>query len=210
MEISRAVAIEQGYFFVPRSIDTALARQLRESVLETCARRGWMPPQLAGFGYDSQEYFELQREAHALPEFAALRDAPSTRRIIEQLLGMDYHARQGEVCRVVFPRNPEFTTRAHQDAAFLRREDEIWSLWIPLSDCPRAMGPLAVWPESHKKGLLPHHPAEGCSASCKDAEWACFDFSCGDALLVHKLTVHRALDNVSDQIRVSVDFRFAR
>ena len=51
---------------------------------------------------------------------------------------------------------------------------------------------------------------DGCTDACGDARWATFDFALGDALLVHKLTVHRALPNESDEIRVSVDFRFAR
>lgn len=210
LEIDRSRALEQGFLFVPQCIDAEQARWLRELVLRVCRRRGWMPPALYGFAHDSQEYFELQRAVHALPEFGALRDSPSTRLVIERLLGAGYSARQGDVCRVVFPGASAFATRAHQDHCYLKRQDEVWSLWIPLSDCPRTMGPLVVWPESHKQGLLPHDPVTGCTDSCVEAKWASFDFVLGDALLVHKLTVHRALPNESEQIRVSVDFRFSR
>lgn len=210
MEISRTKALEQGFLFVPQCMDRETAQKLRRQVLAICSRREWLPPHFLGFGRDSQEYIDLQCETHGLPEFAALRDGPATRRVITHLLGPEHASGQGDVCRVVYPHHPQYTTRPHQDAEFLKREEEIWSLWIPLSDCPRTMGPLAVWPESHKLGLLPHHPVEGCSASCQNAQWTSYDFACGDALLVHKLTVHRALENVSEQIRVSVDFRFAR
>lgn len=210
MEISRATALEQGYLFVPQCMDQDVVLRLRGLVLEICTRRAWMPPRLRGFGYDAPEYLELQREAQSLPEFGALRDGAATRKVVEQLLGAGYLGQQGDVCRVVFPRATEFATRAHQDQFFLQRTDEIWSLWIPLGDCPRRMGPLAVWPGSHSKGLLAHDATAGCEAACQGAAWASFDFACGDALLVHQLTVHRALENVSEQIRVSVDFRFAR
>jgi len=209
MEIARALSLEQGYLFVPQCVDRRLATDLRDKVLEICADRGWMPPMLRGFTYDGEEYPALQREAHALREFVALRDAPATRHVIERLLGPRYQAEQGDVCRVFFPGAPEYATRAHQDQQFLRRDEEIWSLWIPLGDCPQAMGPLAVWPGSHTMGLLPHHAEAGCETACSQAEWVSFDFACGDALLVHKLTAHRALPNASDRVRVSVDFRFA-
>jgi phytanoyl-CoA dioxygenase PhyH len=210
MEIARVLSLEQGYLFVPQCVDREVAMNLREKVLEICARRGWMPPMLRGFGYDAEEYVALQSEAHALREFGVLRDARSTRHVIERLLGPRYQSQQGDVCRVFFPGAPEYATRAHQDQQFLQREEEVWSLWIPLGDCPLAMGPLAVWPGSHKMGLLPHDREDGCEAACSKAEWVSFDFACGDALLVHKLTAHRALPNASDHARVSVDFRFAR
>ena len=104
----------------------------------------------------------------------------------------------GDVCRLLFPGAPEFTTPAHRDQTFLKREDEVWSAWIPLGDCPRMQGSLAVLPRSNHAVPPP------------GSRWRRFDFSAGDVLFVNSLTLHRALPNRSAEIRVSVDFRFCR
>jgi len=208
VDVTRSRVVDQGFALLQQCVDPSLASSLRADVLDVCRRRNWMPPAFPGFAYDSGEFLDLQREVNLLPQFGAIRESPGIRLVLEDVLGGEYRDRQGDVCRVVFPQAPEFVTRAHQDAFFLRSPDEIWAVWIPLGDCPRTMGPLVVWPESHKLGLLPHLGESGCEDACAGADWAGFDLTCGDALLVNKLTVHRALPNVSDTIRVSVDFRF--
>jgi hypothetical protein len=203
-------ALEQGFAFVPGCVDPDLARGLGDEVRAICRRRGWMPPEMAGFGYDSPDFLELQREVHQLDALDTLRRSPGIRYALRDVLGDECLDRQGDVCRVVFPQAaPPFVTRAHQDQFFLRRPDDVWAVWVPLGDCPRTMGPLVVWPGSHLRGLLPHQGEAGCESSCDEADWAEFDLACGDALLVHKLTVHRALPNVSQAIRVSIDLRFS-
>ena len=72
------------------------------------------------------------------------------------------------------------------------------SAWIPLGDCPRMQGSLAVLPRSNHAVPPP------------GSRWRRFDFSAGDVLFVNSLTLHRALPNRSAEIRVSVDFRFCR
>jgi ectoine hydroxylase-related dioxygenase (phytanoyl-CoA dioxygenase family) len=121
------------------------------------------------------------------------------------------------VCRVFLPGAPEHTTPPHQDYFFLRENayaasDRTWAAWIPLGDCPRAVGGLAVLPGSHRHGLLPHVardrrgpqvalPAGGC--------WASSPLRTGDVVLVGCFTVHRGLPNASrDRVRLSVDLRY--
>ena len=212
MEVNCDFAREHGYLFVPQCVDAALAWRLRKQVLEICAERGWMPPGFRGFGYEGSEFLELQGQVAALPEFSEMRSSPGIAQVLAQLIGPDFIAHQGDVCRVFFPDAPSYATRAHQDQFFLRRPEEIWSVWIPLGDCPPEMGPLCVWPGSCSLGLLPHEGESGCERAAKEAgaTWESFDFACGDALFVNKLTVHRALPNVSRETRVSVDFRYAQ
>lgn len=209
LEIVREQALEDGYILARGAIHPALILRLREGVLQICARRNWLSPQFRGFANDSPEFLELQREVQQLPEFAELRESPELRGIVEKVIGVEFLSQQGDVCRVVHPNAPEFTTPQHQDQFFMNREEEIWIVWIPLGDCPREMGPLAVWPGSHRRGLLPTNAA-GCIRSDEEIPWTSFDLACGDALLLHKLTVHRALPNTTDQMRLSVDYRFAR
>jgi hypothetical protein len=208
VDVTLEQVMDQGFALLEQCVDRALASSLRADVLDLCRRRNWMPPAFPGFAYGSAEFLDLQREVNQLPQFDAIRASPRLRLVIEEVLGGGYLDRQGDVCRVMFPQAPGFVTRAHQDAFFLRNPDDVWAAWIPLGDCPRTMGPLVVWPESHKLGLLPHLGESGCEGACSGADWTGFDLACGDALLVNKLTVHRALPNVSEAVRVSVDFRF--
>jgi ectoine hydroxylase-related dioxygenase (phytanoyl-CoA dioxygenase family) len=79
----------------------------------------------------------------------------------------------------------------------------VWTAWIPLGDCPRRQGSLAVLPRSNRLELA-------AAAAPRGARWRRFDFAAGDVLFVHSLTLHRALVNRSAEIRVSVDYRYSK
>ena len=193
----RRRALDRGYRFKRALLDPAMLVALRGQVLEICARHKWLDGR-RGFAYDAPEFSQLQVEVQTLPAFADLRAAPRMRRYLEDLLGGAVRDYQGDVCRLLFPGAPEFTTPAHRDQTFLKRDDEVWSAWIPLGECPRRQGSLAVLPRSNWPT-----PPQG-------AHWVRFDFAAGDVLFVNSLTLHRALPNRSAEIRVSVDLRFCR
>lgn len=196
----RRRALERGYRFARGLLDASRLTALRAQVLEICARRGWLEGR-RGFAYDSPEFVELQLEVHSLAAFEALRADARLCAALRDLLGGAIRDRQGDVCRLIFPGAPEFATPTHQDQTFLKRADEVWSAWIPLGDCPRRQGSLAVVPRSNQLGLVTAVP--------RGARWRRFDFAAGDVLFVHPLTLHRALVNRSTAIRVSVDFRYS-
>ena len=195
--LTRRRALECGYWFKRRLLDPAKLLELRRQVLEICDRRGWLAGR-SGFAHDAPEFVQLQVEVQALAEFEALRADSGLRLALAELLGGEVRDRQGDVCRLLFPDAPEFTTPPHRDQTYLKREDEVWSAWIPLGDCPRSQGSLAVLPRSNHDGLAP------------GARWRGFDFAAGDVLFVNSLTLHRALVNRSAEIRISVDLRFCR
>ena len=131
-----------------------------------------------------------------------LRADARLRAVLEVLLGGAVRDRQGDVCRICLPGAPEFATPPHQDQTYLKRPDDVWTAWIPLGDCPRRQGSLAVVPRSNRLGLVSKVP--------RGARWRRFDFAAGDVLFVHSLTLHRSLVNRSAEIRVSVDCRYSR
>jgi len=120
----------------------------------------------------------------------------------------------GDVCRLVSPGALDLTTPPHQDAAYLKDADLVWTAWMALGACPVALGPLALLPGSHAGGLRPHAPVVAGGGVVgtdvpDDAPWHAGDLAPGDVLLFSALTVHRALPNVTaDQLRVSVDYRY--
>jgi ectoine hydroxylase-related dioxygenase (phytanoyl-CoA dioxygenase family) len=199
--LTRRRALECGYWFAHGLLDVPPLLALRGQVLEICARRGWLEGR-RGFANDSPEMIQLQMEAHSLTGFDALRRDVRLCAALEELLGAAVRDRQGDVCRVMFPCAPEFATPAHRDQTYTNRTDDVWTAWIPLGDCPRRQGSLAVLPRSNRPGLAAAAPG--------GARWRSFDFAAGDVLFVHALTLHRALVNRSAEIRVSVDYRYSR
>ena len=198
--VTRRRALECGYWFARGLLDAPPLTALRAQVLGISARRGWLEGR-RGFANDSAEFYQLQMEAQSLAAFDALRRDARLRAALEELLGGAVRDRQGDVCRVVFPGAGEFATPAHRDQTYLKRADEVWTAWIPLGDCPRRQGSLAVLPRSNRLGLAAAVP--------RVPRWRSLDFAAGDVLFVHALTLHRALVNRSAEIRVSVDCRYA-
>jgi Phytanoyl-CoA dioxygenase (PhyH) len=198
--LTRRRALERGYWFARGLLDVPPLTALRAQVLGICARRGWLEAR-RGFANDSPEFLQLQKEVQSLAEFDALRRDARLRTALEELLGGAVRDRQGDVCRLSFPEAPEFTTPPHRDQTYTKRTDAVWTAWIPLADCPRRQGSLAVLPRSNLLGLG--------NAVPRGARWRRFDFAAGDVLFVHSLTLHRALVNRSAEIRVSVDYRYS-
>ena len=198
--LTRRRALQCGYWFARGLLDAPRLAALRAQVLGICARRGWLEGR-RGFANDSPEFLQLQMEVQSLAAFDALRRDARLRAALEELLGGAVRDRQGDVCRLLFPEAPKFTTPPHRDQTYLKRTDEVWSAWIPLGDCPRRQGSLAVLPRSNRLGLG--------NAVPRGARWRRFDFAAGDVLFVQSRTLHRALVNRSAEIRVSVDYRYS-
>lgn len=187
--MDRVEALTQGYWLARELLDARPLGALRREILAYCARRGWLDGR-RGFRHDDAEFIELQVEAQASAGLAEVRAHPRLRAAAAELLGGPAIGGQGDVCRVVFPNAPEFTTPAHKDEDYLKRGEPVWTAWIPLADCPKRQGGLSV--------------------STDGTEWEEFNFKAGDVLWVNARTLHKALDNVSEEVRVSVDLRFRK
>jgi ectoine hydroxylase-related dioxygenase (phytanoyl-CoA dioxygenase family) len=103
----------------------------------------------------------------------------------------------------------------HQDFFHVRGTAETCTAWVPLGDCERQLGCLAVVDGSHKLGFREHEPSAGPGGFAVDpgggAAWLCQDFAAGDVLIFHSLTMHKALPNrTKHQIRISLDNRYQR
>lgn len=103
----------------------------------------------------------------------------------------------------------------HQDQAAVTPDADnssMCTVWIPITDCEKHHGCMVLIPGSHKKhGLLPHCPGMSVpDKECPDAEKGVpLPMRQGDILVMHKLTLHSSLANVSEDFcRVSVDLRF--
>jgi hypothetical protein len=216
----RRRAEEMGYLFFRGLIPVEPVRALRATVLSLCDRRGWLLP---GWSIDaalvpsdgrvgdpaSPEMIAFLAEVLVRVEFLALGGHPSIGQIFDRLFDAPVESRCGDLCRLVPPNAPERTTLPHQDGHFVHRAD-LWTVWLPLGDCPGSLGGLAIAPGSHRQGPLAHG-TDGVVSWPAGVEptWATTDYRAGDAVMFSGLTVHGACPNRTErELRISVDYRY--
>jgi ectoine hydroxylase-related dioxygenase (phytanoyl-CoA dioxygenase family) len=223
-EALRARLDEDSYLYLPQVIDRDRILGLRERFLGILSRRGWIQ---RDYGHDAVSvilplregedayldgYDELQRlEAlHSLAHDEALLD------VMRQVVGPTAFPHPLKIVRMSFPENYEVSTPPHQDFPNNQGTPNLVASWIPLGDVPMEMGPLAILRGSHAYGVLPLdvHPGAGNRQAVlpiemlEELRWVTTDFRAGDVLLFGSKTVHASLNNGSDAMRLSVDFRF--
>ena len=222
----RSQLADDGYLLLRGVLPVGRLTDLRRRLTEVCAAHGWLRP-----GSDPMEalaegvpcyegerpyltvYDDVQRlEAlHALPHDRALMA------VVRALLGDTAFPHPLSIARLAFPGGETEATPPHQDYPNNQGTEELLTCWAPLSECPEALGGLAVLRGSHRLGLLPRDFAIGpgyrravLDGRHAGLEWVGGDFHLGDLLVFHSLTVHRALPNRTDRIRLSVDYRYQR
>ncbi|WP_317932080.1 phytanoyl-CoA dioxygenase family protein [Halioxenophilus sp. WMMB6] len=163
-----------------------------------------------------EEYFRVHDQLVKVEELYRLAQNPKLLEVMKLVLGDGAFPHPLSIIRLVFPNNPEITTPPHQDFRNNQGTDQLTAAWIPLSDCPISMGPIAVLKGSHNMGVLPleFHLGPGNRRATITNEvakltWVSTDFKLGDVLLFPALTVHSALENRDpERMRLSVDFRY--
>lgn len=105
-------------------------------------------------------------------------------------------------------------TPVHQDNGVVLPEadqSEILTVWFPLWDATVENGCLVVWPKSHRQGLLDHCPGDlglHIPGQLLNGKAVSAPMQRGQALFMHKLTVHASHSNLSDNVRWSFDLRY--
>ncbi len=219
----REQAERQGYLFCPGLVPGEVVHALRDVALAVARDLGWLDaqapvsdaiavPDVALGAYDDPRWIQFLRVVLPHPAFAALRAEPRVVGVLEAIFGGPVAPDAGDLCRVVSADDPTHTTVAHQDRFYLSGDGARWTMWLPLDDCPLALGPLEVLPRSHRQGLRPHRGdcswRQGVEVGA-NAPWASYDFHTGDAIFFSWLTVHRALPNRSGRrLRLSATCRY--
>lgn len=119
--------------------------------------------------------------------------------------------------RLIFPYDidPEAHTLSHQDYQVFSGEVDMLTTWLPLINCARPNSTLEVAATSHLGGVLEVKPTgltdKFKSYDVKNSErfsWSTFPYRCGDIMILHCLVAHRSSPNLTNKLRLSVDFRF--
>jgi hypothetical protein len=97
----------------------------------------------------------------------------------------------------------------HQDHTAVGGDEESFTAWIPLHDCPLEQGPLRVLEGSHRFGLQPITVETSYSVQGMERgnEWVGGNINAGDVLFLHSLTFHEVMPNRSNRLRISLDCR---
>ena len=222
-DFDRSLALQllerDGYIVIRSGAPTSEINALLTSICQLLADVGWIDdhsileriaiPERACAEPDNsfralyEQVFALEA-LHRFPHLAALTW------IMAALVGEDVLVHPKHAVRLVFPNYEPGRVKAHQDHSAVQGDPRCYTAWVPLHDCPIECGPLAVLSGSHLSGLQPTPKGTGYIplAAAAGRQWVEGGLKAGDILIFNSLTVHQALPNRSQRIRVSVDFRF--
>lgn len=212
-----------GYIFLRGLLPAATVHSVRSRLLAKAAAGGWLDPaspveagiaNLSAACKDPEErYMQVFRGLWADEELHRLRVHPRVTDLFARIFGEPPLAHPMFVQRNIFPQTGsfDFTTGVHQDRVHIGGAAS-YALWMPLGDCPREKGALAVAAGSHRQGILDTKVGTGAGgmdiAVPIPGKWATGAFKAGDALIFSDVTVHKALPNRTREIRMSFDARF--
>lgn len=218
-----AVRLERdGYLFLPGLLPAAEVANVQRQVGEIIREAGWLRRDVpvaaslaepAGFCVDPEPaYVEVLRKINRLQDYHALKHHMNLITLFTALLGGPILPHPRVLGRNIWPDQPAFTTKAHQDFPNVQGTEEVYTAWIPLIDCPMEVGPLQVAEASHRRGVFDFDIAAGAGGiEISDplaGLWRSAGFAQGDVLIFHSLTVHKGVANFSDRLRMSMDVRY--
>ncbi len=216
----RARMDAEGHVFLRGLLPRDEVLAVRAEILRRLAPLGWLepgsdpaaarpgPPRVFG----DPDWLEGYSAIQSIEAYHRLAHAPQLTEVARSFTGDDLLVQPMKIARVTFP-GTDYPTPAHQDHFFVRGSTSTYTAWIPLGDCPRALGGLCVVPGSHRRGLREVAPAIGAGGisaeiDAGDTTALTTDYRAGDVLLFHSLTVHWAPPNRGDVLRLSADFRY--
>lgn len=207
----RERARESGYLFFRGLLPADESRALRAQVEAVCRAHGFDrdPPVTADGRIDNDRmgaYYARAyhlRGVHALPKHPAIIEAAS------RLFGCRAVPHARTVLRTL-PADTSHVWPPHQDFANVATHDQVWNTWVPVGDCPSALGSVSILAGSHRtglarsrriadNGLILDEPPAGLT-------WLTDDLAAGDVLMFNALTFHRGQPNcMPGTLRISVD-----
>jgi hypothetical protein len=211
---------EDGYLFFRGALDLGEVLAAKHDLVRALQAQGVVKagasePVWTGVGLDRIDDVAL----YSLASYETLSEG-SARKLAEKVFGEPAFMFRNPNIRYSLPQHSSYVTPAHQDHFFIRGTSAFCTLWIPLMDLDATMGGLVVAAGSHKLGLREHVEQEevysyvfrgrrqkGVPLAEIGGPWLTSDYHPGDVLLFHNLTLHWALPNRSDRIRLSIDTR---
>jgi 1-deoxypentalenic acid 11beta-hydroxylase len=211
---------DEGYLFFRGVLDLDQVLAVKRDLVRALAEQGVVKPGAAEPIWTGARLDRIDDVAlYSQSSFQELSEG-TARRLAEKVFGEPAFMFKNPNIRYSLPDHSQYVTPAHQDLFFIRGTTTFCTMWIPLIDLDETMGGLVVAAGSHKRGLREHAEQQdvysyvfrgrrqkGVPLADIDEPWLTTDYHPGDALLFHNLTLHWALPNRSDRIRLSIDTR---
>jgi Phytanoyl-CoA dioxygenase (PhyH) len=214
-----------GYLFIRGLLPRDAVREVRLRFLEIAARGGWIDPAHpleASIAVPARAckdpepaYLEVFREMWMLEELHRIKHHPNLVGTFERIFGEAVLVHPLLVARNIFPQREDFdfTTGSHQDRIHIGGGTS-YAAWTPLGECPRAKGSLIMAEGSHRRGVLDFRLARGAGGlelvDDFEGSWVGSDFAMGDVVIFADTIAHKALPNLSAELRQSFDARYQR
>lgn len=198
--------------------------EVRRAITGALQQAGWIAPGTEplearpGAGAcreGTARYPRMYGAVQSLEAFHRFAHHPALRGLAHDLLDGEPLVYPLKILRASLPHDPNFITPPHQDYPLIQGTVDVLTMWIPLGDIPREMGGLRVLSRSHRLGFRRVRSRRGTGGvgvdvRNDDPRWVTTDYRAGDVLLFHSLTVHGSRPNMTDRLRLSVDFRYQR
>jgi hypothetical protein len=154
-----------------------------------------------------------------LPNYLRLACAEKNDRYCRAILGSSFvgFANRGYGIRMDNPNEDQYSTQLHQDYVSQLSSQNATVLWSPLRDVTPALGPMTIYPGSHKSGVFPivkkASGSRGLVVKDEDEIAARYphitpDVAVGDCVFLDFLTLHESGRNKSDKTRWSMLSRY--
>lgn len=212
---------QDGYLYLKRAVSAELCQALLCEILEQ------LRPHIAVEGSSGipvltgQPFFEtdpvwdeVYPRIQKLEAFHRFFHRPELGRLMKLVAGEEHFVYPMKMARVATPRKVGYETPPHQDAHSHHAGPTMAGIWVALHGVDETMGRVTVLPRSHLRGVRPVFEAAGvggvqCEIYEDETEWHVSDYECGDVLIFHSATVHKAEPNTAEsRARISVDTRF--
>ena len=215
-----------GYVYLKSIISPEKILQLRAEILEIMSQHHWLKPEAdpdKAIAWTTpkvegeDDYFSVYDEIMKLESLHQLAHDENINAIMESLHGAPAFPHPLGIARLAFPHNNDWATPSHQDYPNNQGTKELYACWIPLGNYAENQGVLSILPGSHKLGLLPTNFSLGAGhrrailgEDEQSSQWVSGGFFVGDLIIFHSLTVHKSLENATENMRISVDYRFQK
>lgn len=155
-------------------------------------------------------HFSLQTRLS--PEFLSIARLPSIKTLFNTIFPDQKPClHMPPTARFVLPNNSFAGVPAHQDVSYNEHMDDFFVLWIPFSEITDLKGGVQVYKGTSQQKQFSISKDNNFwlpGIEIENAEKIHCKMKAGDVLLLNKWIVHASVPNVSDEIRISTDFRF--
>lgn len=160
---------------------------------------------------------DLHAEIYSTESLHALAHTPALLEVMELLMGEEAFLCPRMITNLILPHRQVKTPVEHQDAVF-QTPSGSWTAWLPLGDCSRSQGALAMLAGSHLLDIMDltgnqDEVSNGWREIYQnmDLDWHVGDFQMGDVLVYNTKVIHKASPNQKpNQIHLSCETHYQR